>query len=123
MLDTEYSFVLPKGYVDPDGDVHREGAMRLARGADEIVPLKDPRVRANPAYLVFILMARVVTRLGSVEVITPKVMEELFASDLAFLQEMYQRINFADTGTARLACPRCGWTVDDVAAPTDDARE
>jgi hypothetical protein len=107
MLQTEYEFVLPRGYVDQDGQVHRHGVMRLATAADEIMPLKDPRVQSNPAYLVVILLSRVITRLGSLEVINPKVIESLFASDLAYLQDFYNRINGNGTRALRVTCPHC----------------
>src|SRR5678815_616696 len=97
-LKTEIEFRLPRGYVAPDGDVHKDGVMRLATAADEILPLKDPRVQANPAYLVVIVLSRVVTTLGSLVDVNPKVVEGLFASDLAYLQELYNRIN--SNGTA-----------------------
>ena len=93
MLQTEYEFTLPLGYVDSDGDLHREGTMRLATAGDEILPLKDPRVRGNEAYLVIILLSRVIERLGSVPQVTPKVIEGLYAADLAYLQDFYNRIN------------------------------
>lgn len=92
-LQTEFDFTLPRGYVDKDGTVHKTGRMRLATAIDEIAPLRDPRVRANQAYLVIILLARVVTRLGSVDVIDTNVIENLFSADLAFLQDLYRRIN------------------------------
>src|SRR3954453_24257929 len=92
MLQTEYEFTLRLGYVDQDGQLHRDGTMRLATAADEILPLKDPRVQANPAYLVVILLSRVVTRLGTLEAINPKVIEGLFTADLAYLQDLYNRI-------------------------------
>jgi hypothetical protein len=95
------------GYVDPEGNLHREGVMRLATGADEILPLKDPRVQANPAYLIVILLSRVVTRLGSVEVINPKIIEGMFAADLAYLQDLYNRINSNGTQSLKLMCPHC----------------
>ncbi|MGK7896330.1 MAG: phage tail assembly protein [Xenococcus sp. (in: cyanobacteria)] len=107
MLQTEYEFTLPAGYVDKEGNLHREGTMRLATAADEIVPLKDPRVQANPAYLIIILLSRVVTRLGSLEVINPKVIEGLFASDLAYLQDLYNRINGNGTRSLQIICPHC----------------
>ncbi|WP_353735188.1 phage tail assembly protein [Okeania sp. SIO2C2] len=107
MLQTEYEFTLPAGYVDKEGNLHREGIMRLATAADEIVPLKDPRVQSNPAYLIIILLSRVVTRLGSVEVINPKVIEGLFASDLSYLQDLYNRINGNGTRTLQIICPHC----------------
>ena len=93
MLRTEHEFVLPQGFLDSEGDLHREGVMRLATAADEIIPLKDPRVQKNPAYLVIILLSRVVTRLGSVSSINPSIIEGLFVADLAFLQDLYNRIN------------------------------
>lgn len=93
MLRTEFEFELPLGYVDSDGALHGDGVMRLATAADEILPLRDPRVRSNEAYLTVILLSRVITRLGSVERITPAVIEGLFAADLGFLQDLYNRIN------------------------------
>ena len=107
MLQTEFPFTLPRGYVDADGNLHKEGVMRLATAFDEIAPLKDPRVQNNPAYLLVILLSRVVKRLGSLEVINPKVIEGLFAADLAYLQDFYRRIN--ENGQSRLSieCPHC----------------
>jgi hypothetical protein len=104
---TEFEFVLPRGYVDQEDMLHRDGVMRLATAADEILPLKDPRVQGNPAYLVVILLARVITRLGAMEVINPKVIEGLFASDLAYLQEFYNRINSNGTHVVQVVCPHC----------------
>ena len=108
MFQTEFEFSLPRGFVDKDGRVHREGAMRLATAADEILPLKDPRVQGNPAYLVVILLSRVVVRLGELEVVDPKVIEELFAADLAYLQEFYNRINGSGRTELAVTCPHCG---------------
>ncbi|MDX2291660.1 MULTISPECIES: hypothetical protein [Streptomyces] len=93
MLQIEYDFTLPVGLLGEDGTLHREGTMRLATAADEILPLADPRVQRNPAYLSVILLSRVVTRLGGVEPITTKTVEGLFAADLAHLQTLYNRIN------------------------------
>ncbi|MGK7884126.1 MAG: phage tail assembly protein [Crocosphaera sp.] len=107
MLQTEYEFTLPKGYVDAEGNLHREGTMRLATALDEIAPLKDPRVQSNAAYLIIILLSRVINRLGSLEVINPKVIEGLFASDLAYLQDMYNRINGNGTRSLQIVCPHC----------------
>jgi hypothetical protein len=106
-LQTEFDFTLPSGYLDASGELHRDGRMRLATAGDEILPLKDPRVQANPAYLVVILLARVIVALGSVEVINPKVIEGLFASDLAYLQDFYNRINGAGTAALKVTCPYC----------------
>ncbi len=106
MIQTEHAFTLPLGYLDKEGNIHREGTMRLATAADEILPLKDPRVQANSAYLVVILMSRVVTSLGQVTHINPKVIEELYAADLAYLQELYNRINRTGKIALRAECPR-----------------
>jgi hypothetical protein len=107
MFQTEHEFTLPMGYVDADGDLHRDGVMRLATAADEILPLKDPRVQKNSAYLVVILLARVITRLGSLEQITPKTIEGLFAADLAYLQNLYNDINRLGNGHIPAICPQC----------------
>jgi hypothetical protein len=104
---TEFPFTLPRGVAGPDGVVHREGAMRLSTAYDEIAPLKDPRVQQNPGYLVIILLARVITKLGALEHINPKVIEGLYSADLVYLQNMYRRIN--ENGHSRLlvSCPHC----------------
>ena len=107
MFQTEFEFTLPLGYQDDDGTLHREGTMRLATAADEILPLKDPRVQSNEAYLIVILLSRVVTKLGSVSLVTPKVVEGLYAADLAFLQEFYNRINHNGKAQVDAACPKC----------------
>jgi len=106
MCQTEFEFQLPCGYLDEDGTLHRDGVMRRATAADEILPLKDARVQKNEAYLIVILLSRVITRLGSIDAINPKVIEGLFATDLAFLQDLYNRINALDD--AADACPHCG---------------
>jgi hypothetical protein len=106
-LRTEFDFVLPRGYVDDDGNVHREGRMRLATARDEILPQRDPRVRENEAYLTVILLSRVVTRLGSITQVTPATIESLFASDLAFLQDLYRRVNSEGTTHVAITCPSC----------------
>ena len=106
-FQTEFEFVLPRGYVDSEGVVHRDGMMRLATAADEVLPLKDPRVQSNAAYLVVILLSRVITRLGSLEAINPKVIEGIFACDLAYLQDFYNRINGNGTRAVKVLCPHC----------------
>lgn len=93
MFSTEIGFTLPRGYLDADGFLHTEGTMRLATAADEILPLKDPRVQQNPAYLTVIVLARVITRLGSLPDVNTKVVEGLFASDLNYLQKLYEQLN------------------------------
>src|SRR2546426_8757087 len=107
MFRTEHEFVLPQGFLDEDGELHREGVMRLATAADEILPLRDPRVQKNPAYLSVILLSRVVTRLDGVEPVTPKVIEGLFAADLAYLQNLYNEINRVDDTGETVECPQC----------------
>lgn len=107
MLQTEYEFNLPKGYVDSEGNLHKNGVMRLANAGDEILPQKDQRVQSNPAYLVIILLSRVITKLGDVKPITPKTIEELFSSDLAYLQDFYQRINDNGSPALKASCPKC----------------
>jgi hypothetical protein len=108
MFQTEFEFTLPCGYLDEDGTLHREGVMRRATAADEILPLKDPRVQKNEAYLIVILLSRVVTRLGSLAVVNPKVIEGIFATDLAFLQRLYNEINRLDAGDETVAAGTAG---------------
>jgi len=105
---TEFPFTLPKGYVDKDGNLHREGVMRLATAKDEIAPLQDYRVQANRAYLVIILLSRVIVKLGSMRSVTPNVIEDLFSSDLAYLQEFYRKVNEEGTTSIPVKCPACG---------------
>jgi hypothetical protein len=106
-LQTEFPFTLPRGYLDAEGNLHREGVMRLATAFDEIAPMKDPRVQSNPGYLVVILLSRVIVRLGSLEHMNPKVIEGLFAADLAYLQDFYRRINEYGHNRLAVACPHC----------------
>lgn len=109
MVQIEHEFVLPMGLLGDDGALHRTGTMRLATAADEILPMQDPRVQRNPGYLTVIVLSRVVTQLEGVEPITPKTIESLFAADLAFLQDLYNRINDVDASGPTLAvCPACG---------------
>jgi len=107
LLQTEFAFELPKGYVDEAGATHRRGIMRLATARDEIMPLRDPRVRDNEAYLTVLLLSRVVTELGTLPTVTPGVVEGLFASDLAFLQDLYARVNHEGSSVVGVACPAC----------------
>lgn len=102
-----FPFVLPRGWQDGDGRVHREGSMRLANAGDELLPLKDHRVQSNPAYLAVILLSRVVTALGNVQVISPRLIEELPVADFAYLQSMYQRINNQGDNLFAVQCPEC----------------
>jgi hypothetical protein len=113
-LRTEFPFLLPRGYVDSAGTVHRDGVMRLATAKDEIIPQRDPRVRENESYLTVLLLSRVITRLGRMSEVHPGVIENMFASDLAFLQDLYRRINQEGTSQAAVTCPSCNheFTVD-----------
>jgi hypothetical protein len=112
MFRTEHEFTLPIGYLDGDGSLQRSGLMRLATAADEILPLKDPRVQANTAYLVVILLSRVITRLEGIDPVTPQVIEGLFAADLAYLQDFYNSINQIDGDHRPVTCPECRHTFE-----------
>jgi hypothetical protein len=109
-LQAEVDFVLPHGYVDATGVVHREGRMRLATARDELAPLVDPRVAGNRAYLVVLLLSRVVTKLGSVAAVSPEVIEGLYASDFGYLQRLYRRLNM-DPTAGPPTCPNCGTAI------------
>jgi len=115
-LRTSFEFELPRGYVDTDGILHKTGTMRLATARDELLPMYDDKVRTNPNYLTVVLLARVITRLGTLtdDDVRSTVVENLFASDLAFLQDLYRRINTEGHTKAVVACPSCGehFTVD-----------
>jgi len=100
---TEIDFTLPKGYVDASGTLHRHGVMRLATAADEILPLRDPRVQQNEAYLTVIVLARVIVKLGTLADIDTGTIEGLYASDLAFLQRLYEELNAGDETESPLA--------------------
>lgn len=115
MLQTEFEFTLPCGFLDEDGTLHRHGVMRRATAYDEIVPLKDPRVVKNPAYLVIILLSRVITRLGSLDTINTRTIENLYATDLAYLQKLYNRINQLEE--EQVVCPNCQHVFEAEAAP------
>lgn len=106
-FQTEYEFVLPRGYLDSTGALHREGMMRLATAADEILPLKDPRVQQNHGYLTVILMSRVITRLGSLPAVDTRVVENLYTADLAYLQDLYDKINGMEAPVYKTVCPHC----------------
>jgi hypothetical protein len=107
MFQTEFEFTLPFGYRDDENVVHTDGVMRLATAADEILPLKDSRVQNNQAYLIILILSRVITRLGSLSTIHPKIIEGLYAGDLAFLQEFYNCINRNGKSSVPAACPKC----------------
>jgi hypothetical protein len=110
MLQTEHEFRLPKGFIDEHGTLHRDGVMRLATAADEILPQKDPRVQKNPAYLVVILLSRVIVRLGTHESPGTHTIEKLFAGDLDYLQSLYNELNYGTDAAAETVCPACSHT-------------
>lgn len=111
-LQTEFEFTLPMGYVDREGNLHKRGTMRLATAMDEITPLNDMRVQANEAYLVIVLLTRVITRLGTLTQINTSVIENMFAADLAYLQEFYRQVNETGRTTREVICPHCNNPVE-----------
>jgi hypothetical protein len=111
-MQTEFDFVLPRGYVDSQGQVHQHGVMRLATAMDELAPLRDPRVRNNEAYLIIILLAQVITQLGTLDKVTPQMVERFFAADIAYLQDLYRRINDVEIPMMQCVCPNCGHEFD-----------
>ncbi|MEW1687177.1 hypothetical protein ACIQOF_20780 [Streptomyces sp. NPDC091265] len=113
-LRTEFEFELPRGYVDEAGTVHRHGAMRLATARDELRPQIDLRVKENPAYLSVVLLSQVITRIGTVTDVHAGVVERMYATDVAFLQDFYRRVNSEGHTRAAVTCPHCegGFEVD-----------
>lgn len=114
LIQTEYDFTLPKGFVGPEGTICRAGSMRLATALDEIEAMRDPRGKSNPDYLSVLLLSRVVVRLEGVPEITPQVIEGLFTADFSFLQNMYETINGTEDPVIRVQCPHCGKTFTDT---------
>ena len=123
VVQTEYEFFLPRGFIDAQGRVHRRGSMRLATAIDEIEAVNDPRVQANEAYLPVILLSRVVLRLGELPLVNPQVLESLFASDMAYLEDVYLRLNSQEQVVLGVACPHCGGRFDLQVAPLSGAGE
>jgi hypothetical protein len=111
-LQTEYEFTLPRGYIDRDGNLHRQGVMRLATAMDEIAPLRDARVQTNQAYLVIILRSRVIVKLGSLPQVTPDMVENFFTADLSYLQTFYRQINEQGLSKLAIPCPQCGYQLE-----------
>ena len=107
-MTTVYEFELPKGYVDSNGEVHKRGKMRVATAGDEISATRDPRVLSHPSYLTIVVLSKVIVELEGMETIVPNIVERFFTADLAFLQDMYQRINDVEPPTMTAVCPDCG---------------
>ena len=107
-MTTVYDFELPKGFVDQQGVVHKRGKMRLATAGDEIAATRDPRVLSNPSYLTIVILSAVITELEGLDAVVPSIVERFFTADLAFLQNMYQRINNVEPPTMQVVCPDCG---------------
>jgi hypothetical protein len=121
-MNTEFTFTLPRGYLDASGTVHREGVMRLATARDEIEPLRDADVRRNEAYLAVLLLSRVVTRIGDVDAITPTVIEELYAADFDHLQRLYERLNTDGEAVGAVTCPHCAQAFEVDLTDIEDGR-
>jgi hypothetical protein len=121
-MRTEYPFTLPRGYVDATGNVHREGAMRLATARDEIEPLRSAEVKQNEAYLSVLLLSRVVTRIGDVSDVTPEVVENLFAADFDHLQRLYERLNTDGESVGSVTCPSCSEAFEVDLTEVEDRR-
>lgn len=113
MMQTEFKFKLPTGYLDSEGTLHRDGFMRLATAMDELSAARDPRVRNNTEYLSVLILSRVIIQLGTLPEVTPEVVEALFVSDLKFLQNMYEAINDVEIPAMQVQCPNCGHTFDE----------
>ena len=111
-METEFEFELPRGYIDKNGTLHKRGTMRLATAADEILPLRDPRVQQNSGYLTIILLSRVITRLGTLSMVNTNVIEGLFTMDLAYPQDLYQRINASEVPAYKVMCPHCNQEIE-----------
>jgi len=109
-METVYEFNLPKGYMDRAGELHKRGKMRLATAGDEIMATRDPRVLSNPSYLTIVILSYVITEIEGVDVINGSVIESLFTADLAFLQDMYTKINDIEAPSIEVVCPECGHT-------------
>jgi len=117
----DYEFTLPIGYVDGDGHRHRQGRMRLATALDEVEAVAYPRVQANEAYLSIALLSRVITRLGELQSITPEIVEDLYVTDVAYLEDLYLRLNSYEGQLVAAVCPHCGSALQVEVAPLKDA--
>lgn len=120
-FQTEFPFTLPRGYIDPAGQVHKHGTMRLATAADEIQSVQNPLVQANEAYLPVVLLSRVITHLGELSTVTTRIIEGLFSADLVYLEDLYLRLNCPQQVLLETACPNCGQSFQLEVAPLGDS--
>jgi Phage tail assembly chaperone proteins, E, or 41 or 14 len=121
-MQTEIEFTLPRGYVDQDGNRHQSGTMRLATARDEIEPMRDVQVRQNQAYLTVLLLARTITRLGTITNVTPEVVEGLYAADFDHLQRLYERLNSDGESVGVVSCPECSHRFEVDLTEIEDGR-
>jgi hypothetical protein len=121
-MQTEIEFTLPRGYVDASGTVHRVGTIRLATARDEIEPLREVEVRQNQAYVTVLLLARTVTRIGTITDVTPELVESLYAADFDHLQRLYERINTDGESVGVVSCPECSHTFEVDLTEIEDGR-
>ena len=118
-LQTEYTFTLPRGFMDGEGELHRHGRIRLALALDEIEAMGDPRVQTNPSFLPLVLLSRVITQLGNITAVTPTIIANLFASDLVYLEDLYLQLNSAAGVTLTAVCPTCKTSAALQAVPVE----
>ena len=109
IVKTEYTFELPKGYVDKDGTLHREVVLREITGADQEAML-NPSLRNNPAKMLTALLARVIIRIGTLEKkkIDTSVTAGMFKSDRDFLISKLKEIDSGPDMEIDVECPDCG---------------
>ena len=108
-IRTEYTYTLPKGYVDKDGNLHREVVIREITGADQESML-SPQLRQNPAKMLSALLARVIVRLGTLEKsrIDTGVTAAMVKSDRDFLIMKLKEIDTGPDMEIKVECPDCG---------------
>lgn len=107
ILLTEFTFILPRGLVDANGVIQQQGVMRLATARDELLAQKHRHVQAYPEYVTLVLLSQVITQLGTLEAVSPEDLENLFTQDLAYLRELYNRVNQVGSAKLSVHCPQC----------------
>jgi len=108
MLQTEFAFTLPCGYVDGEGTLHRDGVMRLSTAKDELEATREAQGTGREAYLSLLLLSRVITRLGSLASVSPTALERLFSADFVYLQNLFVQLNDVGAASLETQCPQCG---------------